>query len=144
MSFVQLRLCDTWIGLLWSENLLAGADRCACSICTGTHNSDKTLNASVLLDLISGALCSTEWCYSCVSLIPCPSEALFDHEAQAVLQNSFLSQKLHQLLLPALPGIASDVLGDRAPVWVWSSHILPICLAGVMCWVMSCGGITHR
>lgn len=48
MSFVQLRLPDMRTGLLWNENLFAGADRCACSICTGTHSSDKKLNASVL------------------------------------------------------------------------------------------------
>lgn len=130
MSFVQLRLCDMWTELLWNENLFAGADRCACSICTGTHSSDKKLNASVLLDVISGALCSRQWCYSCVSLMLCPSVAVFDLKAQAVLQNSFLSQKPHQLLIP---GIASDVLGDRAPgFWVWSSPFLSVCLAGAV------------
>lgn len=67
------------------------------------------------LDLISGAFCSREWCYSCVSLILCPSMALVDLKAQAMLQNSFLAQKPQQLLLAALPGIASDILSDRAP-----------------------------
>lgn len=99
-------------GLLWNENLFAGADRCACSICTGTHSSDKKLNASVLPGWDRWSSLQQRVMLFCVSLMPCPSAAVFDLKAQAVLQNSFLSQKPPQLLIP---GIASDVLGDRAP-----------------------------
>lgn len=78
--------------------------------------------------------------FLCV-LIPCPSVALFVLKAQAELQDSFLSQKPHQLLLPALPEIASDVLEDGAPGLGLAFPLLSTCLAGVMCWIMN---IAHR
>lgn len=133
MSFVQLRLCDIWIRLLWNENLLAGADRCACSICTGTHSSDKKLNALILpgFDLWS-CLQQRVMLFLCVFNTVSISGSVCPPGSGNAAEFIFVTETPSA----SPPSISGDCFWcpwrTGLLVWVWSSPILSICLAGIM------------